>query len=139
MQSTLELLDAPGVLDAAPFDTTGKTVGQVVDQICRKLRKTELEPEWVVVANYAENANDATFGAKPDAPWPETDGRRSRLCLSVSIGRSEGWLVQIDHVHFVEEGGGSHWLSQPLVRAKVLNRSLAWSIAAVVSRLLDID
>lgn len=139
MPSTLDLLEAPGTLDATPFDTTGKTVAQVVSQICRKLRQTELKPERVVAANYAENANEAKSGPKPDSPWPEAGGIRSRLCLSVSIGRSEGWLVQIDFVRFVEEGDGGHWLSQPLLRIKVLNRSLAWSIAAVVSRLLDID
>lgn len=138
MQSTLELLDAPGTLDAAPFDTTDKTVGQVVDQICRKLRRTELEPEWVVAANFMGDANEAQYGSKGDSLWPPTGGRRDRLCLSISIGNSEGWLVQIDHVRFVDESGG-HWLSQPLVRIKVLGRSHAWAIAAVVSRLLDID
>jgi hypothetical protein len=139
MPSTLERLDAPGALDAKPFETTGKTVGQVVDQICRKLRKTELEPEWAVAANFIGDENESRYGLKPDSPWPQIADRLDRFSLSVSIGNSEGWLVQIDHVRFVDEADGGYWLSQPLVRIKVLSRSQSWAIAAVVSRLLDID
>ncbi|WP_321936194.1 hypothetical protein [Paraburkholderia sp. J8-2] len=139
MPSTLELLDAPGALDTTPFDTTGKTVGQVVTQISRKLWRTELEPEWVSAANILDDVNESRYGPRPDSPWPQLGGRLDRLCLSISIGNSEGWLVQIDYVRFVEDAPGGHWLSQPLVRIKVLSRSYAWAVAAVVSRLLDID
>ncbi|MFX1670898.1 hypothetical protein PWR63_01085 [Paraburkholderia sp. A2WS-5] len=46
----------------------------------------------------------------------------------------------IEHVRFHEKGDGNgHWGSVPLIRIKTLNRTLAWSVAAVVSRLLDID
>jgi hypothetical protein len=139
MPSTLERLDAPGALDATPFETNCKTVRQVVDQICRKLRKTELEPEWVVAANYFDDPHESRYGPKPEAPWPQMEDRLDRLSLSVSIGNSEGWLVLIDYVRFVEEDEADHWSSQPLVRIKVLGRSHAWAVAAVVSRLLDID
>ena len=139
MQSTIEL-DLPVALAAAPFDTLGKTVAEVARQIGRHLCKTELEPEWVAIANYVGDAKTNVYGLRETAPWPQTDGPRERLCLSVERGRSEGWIVHIEHVRFHEKGDGNgHWGSVPLVRIKTLNRTLAWSVAAVVARLLDID
>ena len=138
MPSTIEL-DLPVALASAPFDTAGKTVGQVVDLIGRRLRQTELEPEWVVAANWVNDANDSVYGLKAEAPWPVTGDRQVRLCLSVATGHSEGWLVQIDHVRLHKAGDDGHWSSVPLIRVKTLTRSHAWSVAAVVSRMLDID
>ncbi|CAG9255027.1 conserved hypothetical protein [Paraburkholderia unamae] len=132
-------LDLPVALAAAPFETVGMTVRQVVSQIERRLRQSELDPEWIDVANVADDAHEARFGLRGDAAWPHTSARHARLCLSVATGHSEGWHVQIDFVLFVEDGERGGWRSQPLVRIKVLTRSHAWSVAAVVSRLLDID
>lgn len=122
----------------APFETVGKTVAQVVSRIEQRLRKAELEPEWVVAANWLADANDSIRGLKAEAPWPVIDGD-SRFCLSVAIGHSEGWLIQIDHVRLHRAGDGGHWSSVALVRIKTLTRSLAWAVAAAVSRLLEID
>ncbi|MEK6295268.1 MAG: hypothetical protein V4793_28565 [Paraburkholderia tropica] len=131
-------LDLPVALANAPFDTVGKTVGAVVNLIATRLRKAELEPEWAVAANWVPNASDSMAGLKADAAWPER-ADRDRLCLSVAIGPSEGWLVQIDHVRLHAAGDGGHWSSVPLVRIKTLTRTHAWAVAAAVSRMLDID
>jgi hypothetical protein len=123
----------------APFDTVGKTVAQVVSRIGQRLRKAELEPEWVVAANWVDDANDSIRGLKAEAPWPVINDGESRLCLSVAIGRSEGWLIQIDHVRLHRAGDDGHWSSVALVRIKTLTRTHAWAVAAAVSRLLEID
>lgn len=128
-------LDVP----VAPFETVGKSIAQVVSRIGQRLRKAELEPEWVVAANWADDPNDSIRGLKADAPWPVVTDGESRLCLSVAVGRSEGWLVQIDHVRLHKSGDGGHWSSVALVRMKTLTRSSAWAVAAAVSRLLEID
>lgn len=132
-------LDLPVALVAAPFDTVGKTVDEVVTLIGRHLRKAEFEPEWVVAANWVNDTNDSMYGLKAEAPWPQSSGREARLCLSVAIGHSEGWLVQVDHVRLHRAGDGGHWSSVPLLRIKTLTRSDAWAVAAAVSRMLDID
>lgn len=123
----------------APFETVDKTVAQVVSRIGQRLRKAELEPEWVVAANWVGDANDSIHGLKADAPWPVIVGGESRLCLTVAIGHSEGWLIQIDHVRLHRAGDGGHWSSVALVRIKTLTRTHAWAVAAAVSRLLEID
>ncbi|KVR82495.1 hypothetical protein [Burkholderia vietnamiensis] len=134
-----EVLDLPVELANAPFDPVGKTVGGVVRQVELALRKTEIEPEWVSVANHFADANEAVYGLKPTAEWPEVGLRRRRMSLSIERGTSEGWIVQVDFVCFHEAGEGGYWASQPVMRIKTLSRSQAWAIAAVVSRLLDID
>ncbi|MGU7775664.1 hypothetical protein ACV229_36615 [Burkholderia sp. MR1-5-21] len=134
-----DVLDLPVELANAPFDPVGKTVGSVVRQVELALRKTEIEPEWVAVANHFEDANEAVYGHKPTSEWPDAGGRRRRMSLSVERGTSEGWIVQVDYVCFHEAGEGGHWASLPVIRIKTLSRSQAWATAAVVSRLLDID
>jgi hypothetical protein len=47
--------------------------------------------------------------------------------------------VQTDFVQLVEDSAGMSWRSQPLMRVKTFNRSQAWTIAAIVARMLDID
>lgn len=138
--STVEL-NLPVAIAPAALDSPGKTVGQVVDRIGRHLRAADLEPEWVVVANFVDDAHESVRGLKADAPWPEPGDlhNRRRLCVSVSTGHCEGWLVQIDHVELQKVGDGGHWTSVPLVRIKTLTRSHAWSVAAAASRMLDID
>ncbi|MEQ0776545.1 hypothetical protein ABLT15_29980 [Paraburkholderia tropica] len=131
-------LDLPVALAAAPFDTTGKTVGAVANLMAGRLRQAELLPEWVIEANWINDGIDSVFGLKADAPWPERVDR-DRLCLSVATGHSEGWIIQIDHVRLHAAGDGGHWSSLPLVRIKTLTRSHAWAVAAAVSRILDID
>ncbi|WP_229014142.1 hypothetical protein [Paraburkholderia gardini] len=126
-------------LSHAPFDPLGKTVGQVVRQVEQALARTEIEPEWVSVANIAEDNDEALYGLRSEAEWPDTQAARRRLSLSVQRGTSEGWIVQADYVHFVENGPAGTWQSFPLMRIKSLSRSQAWAVAAVVARLLDID
>jgi hypothetical protein len=133
-----QTLDLPVALASAPFDPVGKTVAEVVDQVSRVIRRTEIQPEWVSLANLFDDANQARYGLHANVPWPEQEGRR-RLSLSVERGNSEGWIIHVDTVHLLETGETSCWHSQPLMRIKTLSRSQAWSIAAVVSRLLDID
>jgi hypothetical protein len=134
-----ETLDLPVALANAPFDSAGKTVGEVAKQVRRTLRKSEIEPERVTAANFMEDENEAQYGLKSSAEWPDTGSTRHRLCLSVARGNSEGWIVQVDFVRFVQTSESGHWNSLPLMWIKTLNRAQAWSIAAVVSRLLDID
>jgi len=134
-----DVLDLPVALASGPFDPVDKTVSEVVRQIELALRKTEIEPEWVSIANHFDDANEATYGLRPSSAWPETSARRRRVSLSVERGTSEGWIVQTDFVQFVEQGEGGFWRSQPLMRIKTLSRSQAWAVAAVVARLLDID
>jgi hypothetical protein len=128
------------LLAAAPFDQVGKSVIDVVRQVERALARTEIEPEWVSVANTVDDPNEEHYGLRPATEWPDTFARRRRLSLSVERGASEGWIIQADFIRFVEDGEGSgRWQSFPLMRIKSLSRSQAWTVAAVVARLLDID
>ncbi|MEZ2310406.1 hypothetical protein AB6809_27565 [Paraburkholderia sp. RCC_158] len=131
-------LDLPVALAAAPFETVGMTVGSVVDQISRALRRTEIEPEWVTHANFIDADCPDRFGLGPSAPWPVEESNR-RVSLAVGRGSSEGWVIRIDVLELATNGESQLWKSVPLIRIKSLSRSQAWSIAAVVSRLLDID
>lgn len=131
-------LDLPVALAAAPFETVGMTVGSVVDQISRALRRTEIEPEWVTHANFIDEDCPDRFGLGPSAPWPVEESNR-RVSLAVGRGSSEGWVIRIDVLELATNGESQLWKSVPLIRIKSLSRSQAWSIAAVVSRLLDID
>ena len=131
-------LDLPVALAAAPFDTAGMTVGDVVDKVSRVLYDTELEPEWVTHANFIDADCPDRFGLGPSAPWPAEQQYR-RLSVAVERGNSEGWIINVDSVELIREDGAEFWKSVPLMRIKTLSRSQAWSVAAVVSRLLDID
>lgn len=133
-----ETLDLPVALAAAPFETVGMTVGSVVDQVSRVLRRTEIEPEWVTHANFIDADCPDRFGLAPSAPWPVEASTR-HVTLAVRRGNSEGWLIRVDVIELVSDGESHLWKSVPLIRIKSLSRSQAWSIAAVVSRLLDID
>lgn len=133
-----QLMDLPVELAAAPFDPVGKSVAKVVDQVARALRRTEIEPEWVSMANYMDDSNEKQYGLRPATEWPATFAGRHRISLSVERGTSEGWIIQADFVRVVDEADGG-WQSIPLMRIKSLSRSQAWTVAAVVARLLDID
>ncbi|MFC0403180.1 hypothetical protein [Paraburkholderia rhizosphaerae] len=136
-----DVLDLPIARGAAPFDPIGKTVSEVVRQIEEALRHTEIEPEWVGIANTIGDDDESLYGLRPSAQWPECERTRERLAISVARGRCEGWIVQVDHVCYrvaAPTGAGS-WQSTPLLRIKSLSRSQAWSVAAVISRMLDVD
>ncbi|MBC8751432.1 MULTISPECIES: hypothetical protein [Paraburkholderia] len=79
--------------DALPchqrLDVEGKTVSQVCSLLCKVLRGTELEPEWLVAANTLGDPNEATSGARMDRIWP-AHSVWNRVAVYVDIGRSEG-------------------------------------------------
>lgn len=131
-------LDLPVALAAAPFDPEGKTLAEVISHISVALRKTESEPEWITHANFIDANYPDRFGLPPSAPWPVVRST-SRLCLSVERGNSEGWIIRVDLIELVSSDQSEFWKCVALVRIKTLGRSQAWSIAAIVSRLLDID
>lgn len=94
------------------FDTSDKTVGEVVAHLERQLRAAEIEPEWIDVANFGGDDCEALYDLAPSAPWPEGGRARNRLALSVSRGSSEGWTVQVDHVAFIQSSPlTGHWSS----------------------------
>ncbi|MGF6768574.1 hypothetical protein P3T18_001044 [Paraburkholderia sp. GAS199] len=133
-----ETLDLPVALAAAPFDPAGKTVGEVVTHVERALRQTENEPEWVSQANIVDDADTDLHGLLGKTPWPE-DSSISRVSLSVERGNSEGWLVRVDFVELIAADETRFWKCRGLMRIKSLSRSRAWSVAAIVSRMLDLD
>jgi hypothetical protein len=132
------ILDLPFAPVPVPLDTLCRTVGDVVGQVSRALRETENEPEWVTHANFIDEDCPDRFGLSPSAPWPDPDSTR-RLSLSVERGNSEGWIIHVDVVELAGNDDAEFWKSIPLIRVKSLVRSRAWAIAAVISRLLDID
>jgi len=133
-----ETIDLPAAVTAAPFHPEGKTVAEVVDHVSRVLRKTENEPEWVTHANFIDADCPDRFGLGPSARWPD-DQPNCRLGLSVERGNSEGWIIRADSIKLIHNDEAGFWKSIPLLRIKTLSRSQAWAVAAVVSRLLDID
>ena len=135
-----ETLDLPVDLAQEQLDPLGLTAQAVVDRIGRTLRRLEVEPEWVCVANMIDDEKHNMYGLPSTAIWPEAGSRHRRLRVSVERGCSEGWLVQTEFVHLTQGSDGcAAWVSQPLVRAKTLTRSQAWTIAAIIARMLDID
>lgn len=133
-----ETLDLPVALAAAPFDSAGKSVDEVVTHVERALRQPEYEPEWVKHANIVSDANTDVYGLLGGAPWPE-DGPTKRVSLSIERGNSEGWIIRVDFVELIVDGDKRFWKNRGLMRIKCLSRSRAWSVAAVVSRILDLD
>jgi len=134
-----ELLEPPALQASTPFDPAGKTVREVVDHIGHALRRSEIEPEWVDAANFVGDPNEDYFGLIDTRDWPEDGTPVRRLALSITRGHSEGWMIQIDFIQFIEVGEAGHWKSRPVLRIKTLSRTQAWAVAAVVSRMLDID
>lgn len=121
------------------FGQSGRSVGAVVRRVEKALQSTEIEPEWVSVANVADDDDEAVYGFRSTSLWPDLGGPRQRLTLSIERGASEGWIIQANYIAFVESGSSRCWQSHPLLRIKSLSRSQAWAVAAVVARLLDID
>ncbi|WP_051377519.1 hypothetical protein [Paraburkholderia dilworthii] len=110
--------------DALPcgdrLDVEGKTVGEVCSMLCKVLRSTELEPEWLIQANMLDDPNEATSGARMDRVWP-ADSVWNRVAVSVDIGRSEGWIAHVDWISRTEipDVVGRGYAVMPLLRAKV--------------------
>jgi hypothetical protein len=117
----------------------GKTVGDVCSMLCKVLRSTELEPEWLVAANMLDDANEATSGARMDRVWP-ADSVWNRVAVSVDIGRSEGWIVHVDWISRTEipDVAGRGYAVMPLLRAKVFVADQAWHLARCIARAIDV-
>jgi hypothetical protein len=129
--------------DALPcgdrLDVEGKTVGEVCSMLCKVLRSTELEPEWLVSANMLDDADEATNGARMDRVWP-ADSVWNRVAVSVAIGRSEGWIVHVDWISRTEipDAVGRGYAVMPLLRAKVFVPDQAWQLARFIARAIDV-
>jgi hypothetical protein len=121
------------------LDVEGKTVGEVCSMLCKALRNTELEPEWLVAANMLDDANEATSGARMDRVWP-ADSAWNRVAVSVAIGRSEGWIVHVDWITRTEIPGvaGRGYAVMPLLRAKVFVADQAWQLARFIAHAIDV-
>lgn len=134
---------AGGPAVSSPFgdrlDVEGKTVGEVCSMLCKVLRKTELEPEWLVTANMLDDPNEATNGARMDRLWP-ADSVWNRVAVSVDIGRSEGWIVHVDWISRTEipDVAGRGYAVMPLLRAKVFVADQAWQLARFIARAIDV-
>jgi hypothetical protein len=129
--------------DALPcgdrLDVEGKTVGEVCSMLCKVLRSTELEPEWLVTANMLDDADEATNGARMGRAWP-ADSVWNRVAVSVAIGRSEGWIVHVDWISRTEipDAVGRGYAVMPLLRAKVFVADQAWQLARFIARAIDV-
>ncbi|MGF6472681.1 hypothetical protein QFZ89_007932 [Paraburkholderia youngii] len=134
-----ELLEPPVVHASTPFDPAGKTINQVARHIGRILCRFELEPVWIIAANVANDPNEDWYGLAGSRDWPDGLSARRRLVLSIAHVNSEGWIIQVDLIQFVELGEAGHWKSQPVLRVKTRSRTQAWATAAVVSRMLALD
>jgi hypothetical protein len=121
------------------LDTTGKSVGDVYKALCKALYGTELEPEWLSPANTLDDADEETSGARLARLWPD-DSVWNRLAISVDIGRSEGWIVNIDWIYRTETAQ-SHRRGfgvMPILRAKVFTSNHAWDLARFIAHALDV-
>ena len=134
---------AGGRADALPcgdrLGVEGKTVAEVCKMLCKVLRNTELEPEWLIAANMLDDANEATSGARMDRVWP-ADSVWNRVAVSVDIGRSEGWIVYVDWITRTEIPGvdGRGYAVMPLLRAKVFVADQAWQLARFIAHAIDV-
>ncbi|WP_248324034.1 MULTISPECIES: hypothetical protein [unclassified Caballeronia] len=126
------------IKSVARLTTDGKTVDQVFTELCRFLRGTEIEPEWLCHANLQDDANEAMYGARHSRPWPEPSSY-DRVSVSVCIGNCEGWIVHVDYVSRpqLSDSLDRTYAVMPLLRAKVLSSDHAWSLARLIARLLD--
>ncbi|MGF6915928.1 hypothetical protein [Paraburkholderia sp. 40] len=131
-------LDFPAALATARFHPAGKSLDEVVSHVELTLRETENEPEWLSRANLVEDANTDLYGLLGSTPWPEV-GPTRRVSLSVERGNSEGWIIRVDLVELVGDGDTQFWKCRGLIRIKSLSRSRTWSVAAIVSWMLDVD
>ncbi|WP_155887955.1 hypothetical protein [Cupriavidus sp. WS] len=121
----------------APIATDHMTIEQVASEINRQLRGTEIEPEWLIPANFLDDPNEATFGPLCSRLWP-TVPARDRLAVSVHRGWSEGWHVYIDWICHLGKVPSLATSAQKLLKAKTLSSKQAWAVACAISTMLDI-
>lgn len=121
------------------LDVEGKTVGEVCSMLCKVLRNTELEPEWLVTANMLDDPSEATNGARMGRVWP-ADSVWDRVAVSVAIGRSEGWIVHVDWITRTEipDVAGRGFAVMPHLRAKVFVADQAWQLARFLANAIDV-
>ncbi|CAE6966258.1 hypothetical protein [Paraburkholderia domus] len=121
------------------LDTVGKTVGDVYKALSKMLYRNELEPEWLAPANTLDDADEATSGARLARLWPD-DSVWNRLAVSVDIGRSEGWIVNVDWIYRTEtaESHRRGYAVMPMLRAKVFASSHAWDLARFIAYALNV-
>jgi len=130
---TLALIADPKVR----IDTEGMTVARVHDALWSFLRHSDLEPEWLCLANINDHANEEAFGARHGRTWPSRFSA-DRISVSVCIGSSEGWIVHVDWItRRAGETSERTYAVMPLLRAKVFNRDQAWDLARVIAHKLD--
>jgi hypothetical protein len=70
-------ISADGAVDirsVARLDTDGNTVDQVFQDLCRFVRGTELEPEWLCHANLQDDANEGDVRSTPQQTVARTVG-----------------------------------------------------------------
>jgi len=118
------------------IDTEALTIAQVHDALWSFLRHSELEPEWLCLANISDHANEEAFGARHDRTWPSRFAT-DRISVSVCVGSSEGWIVRVDWITRRGETSERTYAVMPLLRAKVFNRDQAWELARVIAHKLD--
>ncbi|AME28611.2 hypothetical protein AXG89_32990 (plasmid) [Burkholderia sp. PAMC 26561] len=130
--------DAIAVVPSAKIDTDGKTVNQVYGALWACLSRTELEPEWLSLANTRDHPDEYAYGARHARMWP-SQFMFDRLSVSVCIGNSEGWIIHVDWVTRPEaEDLERRYAMMPLLRAKVFNRNQAWDLARLIAHKLDV-
>lgn len=115
----------------------GASVANVVEHLDQQLRGTDLEPEWLLPANFMDDANEAMFGPRPTRPWPEEKDWRERFSVSICRGNSEGWIVHVDHIGYVGEPLSMAAL-QKLIVCKCLTRRHASQVAEAITMMLDL-
>jgi hypothetical protein len=130
--------EAIAVDPRAKIDTGGKTVNQVYGALWACLSHTEMEPEWLCLANTRDHPDEYAYGARHGRMWPSRY-MFDRLSVSVCIGNSEGWIVHVDWVTRPEsEDLERRYAVMPLLRAKVFNRNQAWELARLIAHKLDV-
>lgn len=130
--------DVKKTLVIGQIDTIGKTVAEVVALLQRQLRSAEIEPEWIDSANFTDDPNQSRYGLPTRALWPLVSADRT-LHVSVSRGQANAWLIDVAFARWIGAPDHGQWQYTSLVRAKTVTRSAAWSVAAAVSSILNID
>lgn len=115
----------------------GASVAKVIEHLDQQLRGTDLEPEWLLPANFRDDANEAMFGPMPTRPWPDETDSRERFAVSICRGRSEGWIVHVDHIGYAGEPAGMATV-QKLIVCKCLARRHASQVAEAITMMLDL-
>ena len=117
--------------------TSGMTVQQVCNALCKAVRGIDLEPEWLVAANMFGDEQTAMYGLRADDPRP-LEHPDTRFSVSVCRGNSEGFLVHVDAITVDRTGSAPKRTLHQLLRAKVLASRHATALADFVGRSLDV-